>query len=265
MNARAFTLVELLVVVAIVALLVGVLLPALGGARVAGMRAVSTSNLRQLQLANATHAHDHDDRYIAGAPCFLRNLERWHGTRAQIGEPFTPEGAPLTAYLEGDRSSEALRSCPMFEPTAEQLRAIGAGFERSCGGYGYNNAYVGTVRAQVTPGVWAVRDDTRGERSARFDQPTHTIGFATAAIVTDTLTEYSFVEPPYWPEYPGFRPDPSIHFRFGGRAPVVWLDGHASTETRDYTYQSGLYSGDPDAYGIGWFGTDKDNRLFDHD
>jgi prepilin-type N-terminal cleavage/methylation domain-containing protein/prepilin-type processing-associated H-X9-DG protein len=59
---RAFTLIELLVVISIIALLVGILLPALGAARKTAQRAVCLSNQRQVGVAMMTYATGNDDR-----------------------------------------------------------------------------------------------------------------------------------------------------------------------------------------------------------
>lgn len=56
---RGFTLIEVLAAVAIVAILLSILLPALGAARDAGRSAVCLSNLRQGVLACLTYADEH--------------------------------------------------------------------------------------------------------------------------------------------------------------------------------------------------------------
>ncbi len=59
-----FTIIELLVVVSIIALLVGMLLPAIGKARDTARVNVSKNNLRQLGVAHKTYASDWSDRHV---------------------------------------------------------------------------------------------------------------------------------------------------------------------------------------------------------
>jgi prepilin-type N-terminal cleavage/methylation domain-containing protein len=84
-----FTLVELLVVIAVIAVLLAILIPATRAARAQGQRVVCLSNLRQLTSAWIQYADDHDGKLVYGSAYGvtimgslgrLRRLEGWAGS-----------------------------------------------------------------------------------------------------------------------------------------------------------------------------------------
>src|SRR5688572_2523888 len=62
----AFTLVELLVVIGVIAILIGILLPTIARARESARRTSCLSNLRQVGMAMRFYAHDNRDQVPLG-------------------------------------------------------------------------------------------------------------------------------------------------------------------------------------------------------
>lgn len=83
-----FTLIELLVVIAIIALLIGILLPALGRAREAGRKVVSSSNQRQTLIGMQTFAGD-SDNFFPGVTSYASGSTNARGSAATpFNRPF---------------------------------------------------------------------------------------------------------------------------------------------------------------------------------
>ncbi len=248
---RAFTLIEVLIVIGVIALLVSILLPSLDRAGQIAKMTTCKTNLAMLQKANEMYQTDNEGFYAPGAAgATTSNLNRWYGTRETTSSSFSSNDGPLSKLLPGKKA----RECGSFEGVDK------TGFEAGCGGYGYNNNFVGQQRSKPN---YAKISDLVGNRVVEFAHPTATVAFTDTAFVNGGVIEYSFCESPKWPDYP-VAPRPSIHFRHLDKTNVAWLDGHCSDEKLTFSNNTmaGYYQGSPIDFQVGWFGPNS-NELFD--
>jgi prepilin-type processing-associated H-X9-DG protein/prepilin-type N-terminal cleavage/methylation domain-containing protein len=257
---KAFSLVEVLVSVALVSLLTAILLPALESARSQARSAVCKSNLRQLFIANMGYTVENDGCYVPAAPD-IRGLKggmhRWHGVRESSSEPFDPRRGPLACYLGEGRVKE----CPAGAGFVEG-GSWGENFEQGCGGYGYNHIYLGSrdwQARQFSTLEEMLRAGWETTQVTEVCKPGETLMFADTAMCVSKpeLIEYSFAEPPFYvykgEPMTGFYLSPSIHFRHQDRANVVWADGHTEAHQMADFGEENAYGVESAELGLGWF------------
>lgn len=88
---RAFTIVELLVVIGVIAILIGILLPTLAAARRAAIRTVSMSQMRQITLAALAYTYDFG--------------ERWPVTPSKMPDPGDEDLVQFDSFVWGGKTS----------------------------------------------------------------------------------------------------------------------------------------------------------------
>jgi prepilin-type N-terminal cleavage/methylation domain-containing protein len=107
-SGRAFSLVELLVVVAVIGILASLLLPALGRAKLRSRQTACASNLRQVGIAFVLYLDDHEDRFPD-----RRDLKTELGYRPwESWPPSDPRGAWAAVVFSNVLRAEGVWMCP---------------------------------------------------------------------------------------------------------------------------------------------------------
>jgi prepilin-type N-terminal cleavage/methylation domain-containing protein/prepilin-type processing-associated H-X9-DG protein len=262
MNRRikAFTLIEMLVVISVIALLIAIILPSLNAVKASGKSVVCRSNIRQLTIANTGYASDNNGQYVLAArDIFGANNHRWYGVRDNSTDPFDTKRSALFPHL----GSEVM-DCPA-KRRFKELSPLEAQYDAGAGGYGYNSIYIGSKICKTDYEDISCKDSAR-ENEAR--NPSKTLMFADTAMAHDgDYIEYSFAEPRYFVRNgeelsEGWDPAPSIHFRHRKKASIAWADGHATSEKIGKSDVVNPDGTKPYEMNIGWFNP-MDNSLFD--
>src|SRR4051794_18435706 len=90
----AFTLVEMLVVIAIIATLAALLFPAIGGMQERGKATQDLNNLRQIGLATQLYLNDNDGTFFPSTKIWMTELEpKYLGAWKIFQSPFDVRSA----------------------------------------------------------------------------------------------------------------------------------------------------------------------------
>lgn len=159
MTRRAFTIVELLVVCAVIALLLGMLLPGLRAAGAAARQSRCQSNLRQLTAAAFAYANLNNQ----AMPAAILHFQESGTVRTASWDYQMRQGALvpglLWSYLD---APSAVQGCPDHDAPPQE------GAEPFTG-YNYNTSYIG---AEGGPPVLGSDGQTLdGWRTARLGRP----------------------------------------------------------------------------------------------
>ena len=125
-RGRGFTLLELLVVIAVIGILASLLLPALGRAKVRVVSAKCLSNLRQLQLCWQMYVDDHNDavppnRSMQTNGIWRSTADSWIGESSALYDT-TPRGIENGLLFKYDYNrSVALYHCPADKSRVRSL------------------------------------------------------------------------------------------------------------------------------------------------
>lgn len=247
---KGFTLIELLVVISIIALLVGILLPALGAARKTAISAKCLSNHKQLALGIISYQNDYKDHFpnktirlysSTGVPLGIAYASwTWVGTASEnTGNMSSRCGADvrfLNPYVGG----------PYSDPNADVPMGVCPADEKSDDDSYYNETGT-SYRANNTHARSLTRNSASADRPGRLAteviNPSRTVAMLESKVL-------EIVVPATVSTHIDIEDMPAKYFFHSGpgdaRFNTSFCDGHAEM----VTYENSVWSNDTYTFNI---------------
>ncbi len=240
-----FTLIELLIVVAIIAILAGMLLPALNKARAKGQSASCQSNLKQFGVAVAAYQTDNND-YNCYAECNTGWNAIWFHTLASYC------GLKSTGDLDSsDNTLEAARTVKLWLCPAQVPDKTDFAMRFRFSYVANNSSRKGLGSGENPPAVFGLYAPNNGNyhsiKIQMLRQPSKVSGIAdhdrvaTSGAGKVRYAFYSWDSKPAKTDIEGM----GLSFRHSGSPNAMFMDGHVGALTISF----------PTNYKADWTGT----------
>ncbi len=206
---RIFTLIELLIVIAIIAILAGMLLPALNAAREKARAIKCAGNLKQYGMAIAMYAHTYQDYLLIQNP--VNHKTGTIGYIYQWGGYIQTELMPKMRETDW-KAGRSINSCPSRN---KNYGAALTGYEQEAISYAHNTLALGSQAQGANP------DATH--KMSRLKQPAFYVGFCDSEVWC--IGSSGVLAKGRWN---GSKEYDYVSFRHGNRSNAVFIDGHAA-------------------------------------
>ena len=241
MQRKAFTLMELLVVIGIISMLMGILLPSLGKARQQGQRICCLNNLRQMAIAAQTYTQTNNSYYPIAQYRQKTDSSKfeycWDFTT--VTDLATGQKKIVPGLLWQGRTIEKIQQCPSFSGGSNT-----AGDPYS--GYNYNTSYIGHGGGERVSASYTGHIKTIDGTPAWYEIVMPVKIYAVrrpAECVLFGDGEYSggankFMRAPWaWDGDTdnSLKSAGTQGFRHDGKTNIAWCDGHVDSQELLYT------------------------------
>lgn len=246
-HARGFTLSELLVAIAIIAILLGLMLPSLAGAREAARQTACQSNQRQLALAWTLYAQAYRDYAMplandrrAQGPAYWWGAVNTSSTFA-VAPTITHADGFLAPFLDASLSARSVFECPSQPWGTYRAQPTGFRPEQPTSTYGYNGYY---LSPSMTPGWSASIGGQPWKRLSDIDRASDLFVFGDTLLAGSPPRNNALLDPPelwsggQW----SVNPFPTTAFRHGGARQAVVVTARADGSVRSVRGETSWYT-----------------------